>query len=66
MLVLADVERHDERCVDAFGQGTHVRLGLVVEMGDREFRAGPAKRLGYAPGDRLIVGDADDERALVI
>jgi hypothetical protein len=65
VLVLGHVEPHDDRGVDAFGQGAHVRFGLLVEIGDRQFRAGPVKRLGHAPGDRLIVGDADDERALV-
>ena len=39
-------------------------LGLFVEIGDRELRAERAKCLGAAPGDRMLVGDADDQAAL--
>src|SRR5262249_52917832 len=36
---------------------------LVVEVSHRQFRPEGAERLGAAPGDRLIVGDADDQPA---
>ena len=35
---------------------------LVVQPGDGELGAGVAERLGAAIGDRLVVGDADDQR----
>src|SRR5262249_31902883 len=40
--------------------------GLVVEVGHRELGAERPKGLGASPGDRLLVGDADDETSLAL
>ena len=55
------VERCHQLGLELPGQRLDVRLGLLVEVGDRQLRAQPAERLGAAPGDRLVVGDAGDE-----
>ena len=36
-------------------------LGFFIQIGDGQFGPERAKRLGATPGDRLIVGDADDQ-----
>lgn len=36
-------------------------LGLVVEVSGCQFRSERAERLGAAPGNRLLIGDADDQ-----
>ena len=45
-------------------QRLDIFLGLVVEIGDGELRAERAESLGAAPGDRVLVGDADDQTFL--
>ena len=60
----ADVERHDDRRLELARQRLDEFLGLVVQIGDRELGAERAERLGAAPGDGLIVGDADDQPSL--
>ena len=39
-------------------------LRLVVQIGDGQLGAEGAEGLGAAPGDRLVVGNADDEAFL--
>ncbi len=39
----------------------HMRLGLFVEIGDRKLGAEGVEGSGATPGDRTIVGDADDQ-----
>ena len=58
------VERHEDRRFELAGQRLDVFLRLVVEIGDRELRAERPERLGATPGDRVIVGDADDQSLL--
>jgi hypothetical protein len=41
-----------------------MRQRLVIEIGDGEFRAQPAKSLGAALGNRLVVGDARHQASL--
>ena len=41
-------------------------LGLFIQIGDGEVGAQRAKRLGAAPGDRLIIGNADDQSLLAL
>ena len=55
------VHRHEDRRLDLAGQRLDVRLRLVVEVGDRELGAEGAEGAGAAPGDRAVVGDADDQ-----
>jgi hypothetical protein len=66
MLVNRDVERDDDRRANALGEPAHIRFGLDVEIGDREFGPCVSERLRDAPGDRLFVRDANHERMLVI
>ena len=55
------VHRHEDRRLDLAGERLDVRLRLLVEIGDRELGAERAEGAGAAPGDRAVVGDADDE-----
>ena len=59
-----DVERHEDRRLQRLGQRLDVLLGLFVQIGDGEVGAERTKRLGAAPCDRLIVGNADDQPLL--
>ena len=58
------VHRHEDRRLDLAGQRLDVGLRLVVEVGDRELGAEGAEGAGAAPGDRAVVGDADDQALL--
>ena len=60
------VHRHEDRRLDLAGQRLDVRLRLVVEVGDRELGAEGAEGAGAAPGDRAVVGDADDQALLAV
>ena len=59
-----DVERQEDRRLELLRQRLDVRPRLVVEVGDREIGAELAERLRAAVRDRVLVGDADDERLL--
>ena len=59
-----DVEWHEDRRFQRLGQRLDVFLGLFVQIGDGKVGAQRAKRLGAAPRDGLIVGDADDQSLL--
>ena len=59
-----DIERHDNRRFKFAGKRLNIFLGFVVEIGHREFGAECAEGLGAAPGDRIFVGNADDEAFL--
>ena len=59
-----DVERHEDRRFQHFGKRFDMLPGTLVQIGDGEIGSQRAKRLGAAPGDRLIVGDADDQSLL--
>ena len=50
----------------ALRQRLDVLLGLFVQIGDGEIGPERTKRLGAAPGDRLVVGDADDQPLLAL
>ena len=50
--------------LDLLGERIDVALRLFVEIGDGEIGAEGVKGLGASPGDRLVVGDAGDERLL--
>ena len=60
----ADVERHEDRSFQFARERLDEFLRLVVEVGHRHLCAEGAEGLGTAPGDRLIVGNADDEAFL--
>ena len=58
------VERHDDRRFELARERLDVFLRLVVEIGHGDLGAERPERLGAAPGDRIFVGDADDEALL--
>ena len=58
------VERHEDRRFQLLRQRLDIFLCLLVEIGDGELGAERAEGLGAAPGDRVLVGDADDEAPL--
>ena len=60
----AHVERHHDRSFQLAGERLDVFLRLVVEIGHRQLRPERPERLGAAPRDRLVVGNADDEAPL--
>lgn len=41
--------------------GRRMRLGTFVQVGDGQFGALGPERLGDAVGDRLVIGDTNDE-----
>ena len=55
------VHRHEDRRLDLARQRLDMRLRLLVEIGDRKLGAEGAEGAGAAPGDRAVVGDADDQ-----
>ena len=56
-----DVERHHNRCFKFARERLNIFLGFVVEIGHGKLGAERAERLGAAPGDRVLVGDADNK-----
>ena len=41
-------------------------FGTIVQVGHREIGPERTKRLGASPGDRLVIGDADDQAFLAL
>ena len=60
----AHVERHEDRRFQLSRQRLDIFLRLFVQIGDRQIGAECAERPGAAPGNRLIVGNANDESLL--
>src|SRR5689334_18980932 len=58
---LADVEGHDDLCVQRVGQRLDVFLRLLVEIGDGHLGTERAQPSRATPGDRLFVRNADDQ-----
>src|SRR5262245_33245095 len=58
---LRDVQWHDDLRFELFRQRGDELLGLLVEVGHCELGAERAQPFCAAPGDRLLVGDADDQ-----
>jgi len=59
---LAHVQRHEDRCFELLRQRRDEFLRLLVEIGHRHVGAERPQPLGAAPGDRILVGDADHQR----
>ena len=59
---LRDVERRRDLGAELDGERLDMGTRLVVQPGEGEIGARRAKRLRAAIGDRLVVGDADDQR----
>ena len=60
----ADIERHEDRRFELFRQRLDKALRLLVQIGHRDLGTECAEGAGATPGDRLIVGDADDQPPL--
>src|SRR5262245_36903061 len=56
-----DIEWQEDRSLQILGERLDMLLRLLVQIGDRQLSAQRAKSLGAAPGNRLVVGDADDQ-----
>ena len=61
LLVAGDIEREDQRVVQLAGQLAHVFLEPLALKCEREACASFGDSFGNGPGDRALVGDADDE-----
>ena len=59
---LLDVEWHEDRGVKLSGEWLHVRLGLVIQIRDRQLSPQPVKGASTTECDRILVGDAEHER----
>src|SRR6476659_50968 len=58
------VERHHDPGVQLTSKRLNIFLCFVVEIGDREFGTECPKGLGATPGNRIIVGNANDKAFL--
>ena len=61
-----DVQRHEDRRLQCLRERLDMLLGAFVQIGDGEIGPERTKGLGAAPGDRLVVGDADDQALLAL
>jgi hypothetical protein len=60
------VQRQEDRRLEILGERLDVRFCLIVQIGDRQLGAERAERPGAAPGDRVLVGDADHQALLAL
>ena len=63
LTVVGDVERFDDGRSDALGQGPHAALQGIALKGEGQLRTLVVGALGDAPGQRALVGCADDQTA---
>ena len=66
LLVLGDVQRQHDIGAERGAHLLHACLELVALIGQREFRALAAHRLGDAVCDRALTGQAGDQRLLAV
>src|SRR6185437_1819908 len=57
----SDIQRQEKRRIQVLCKRLDVLSGAIVQISHRKIRSQRAERLGATPGDRLIVGDADDK-----
>src|SRR6266481_387610 len=55
------VKRQEDWSFQVLGEWLDMLLRPLVQIGDRKLSSQRAKSLGAAPGDRLVVGNADDQ-----
>jgi hypothetical protein len=63
---IGDVAMAQQQSAEFLGQRLDPLLQRVALPGERDLRAGFAACLGDAPGDRAVVGDAEDHSALAL
>ncbi len=61
-----DIHWHEDRCLQCLCERLDMLFSPIVQIGDGEIGAKRTKGLGTSPGDRLIVGDADDQALLAL
>ena len=66
VLVARDVARFHERRADRRGQRPDPLLDEALDRREADLRALVVQRLRDAPGDRMVVRDAEDERRLAV
>jgi hypothetical protein len=59
-----DIEWHEDWRLKILGERFDIWLGPLVKIGHRELGAQGSKRARASPGDRVFVGNADDQRFL--
>src|SRR5690606_18160660 len=65
-LIAGDVQRQHDVRAEFPGELLDARLELVADVGEREFRALTAHRLGDAPRDRTVGRESGYQRALAL
>src|SRR5712675_2318241 len=61
-----DVERHEYRRFESLCKRLDMLFRAIVQVGDGEISPERAKGPGAPPGDRLVVGDADDQTLFIL
>src|ERR1700691_2246891 len=60
---IGNVAMADDMGVELFGKRPDALLERFTLIGEGELGAGAMRRLGYAPGDRTVIGRPKDEAA---
>ena len=63
---IGDVAMTQQDTAELRGQRLDPLLQRIALPGERDFRAGVVACLGDAPGDRTVIGDAQDHAALAL
>ena len=63
---IGDVAMAEQEPAEFLGQRLDALLQRVALPGERDLGAGRVAGLGDAPGDRAVVGDAEDHPALAL
>jgi hypothetical protein len=66
LAVNLDVKGHEDRRLERARQRFDVRLRLVVQIGDGELGAKRAESARAAPGDRVLIRDANHQALLAL
>ena len=62
----ANVKRHHNRSLKRLRQRLNIFFGFVVQVSHSELGAQGSKCLCATPGDRLVVGNSDDQPFLAL
>ena len=61
-----DIEWHDNRCFDLARQRFDIFPGFVVDVSYGHFSAERPERFGTASGNRIFVGNPDDQTSITL